>query len=1069
MAKKTGNKDIFEGNVFSKTTDDVNVLIKAVQNLDAALIQVAKDQKKILNQQDNKTVESINKTNKAVETLNNAQKQAQKLRVEEIKLQQAREKAFDRFEKQEQKNIKTAQRSRKVTVDQSNAFKILTKQVNSAQARFKRLAAQYGETDKRTKQALKTFNRLDDSLRKINNAAKDGRRDVGRYGTVWEKTGVTMKRVAGIALTGLGIRALGRAIKSTFQRIRDFDKEMNNLAGIAGTTRDELGGLERRIIDVAGSSIKTSNEVAKLATVLIALGKTPKEVEKLLKPANDLSIALNATSEEAGELLVSTLNAFGKGAEEGERFADVIAKIRTSTSLNFERIKDSLGFVSATASVLNLTIGETGALIGVLQDNGVKAARAGRLLNSSFIKLAKEGKTLEGSLDRINKAQERGASSMELLQIAERDFGLQSASLGVILANNRDKVAELANEFDNLSEGSLKKLTDEQLKSMDAQFKILDSTWEKFILSIENGDGVISATIRNAIKLLNGLIETLTKLNRDSGDFLIEGVEKRQKLFLKRFTDNAKRNKKTLDDFIKKQNDNLEITEEERAKRIASAVLQVEEFNAVDRLASREKLLKRQAELEKIFGDDEVRNKKILEKRISQSSTLERLGTSDRIIRAREEERAQLSELIAIRSALAEEQSIFDAKQRESIETNKAQAASIEKVTKASKKASDEKNKSLEDEIQLFRDLGIEIDAVSKLEELRLSRFIDFDKQEEQQDLEFTLPEIQKRNAIALRQIEIDAIEAGKTSKQIQKEIFEEQVRQLEEVIELKKALNNDATNEELKLLKLKGDKEKELAENQLKDITDLTESALSVISELASDAFKEELAAIDKLINASENRISELRDKAKESQLSAEESIALEQQKEAELERKRQLEQKRQERIQAFFTVLSTFNANVAANEPNPLAKTAFDVGVLKGLVGTLSAFDGVEDTGSRGDVDSKGGKWWVLHPRERVVPKVDNDKLKGISNAELGDIGSLYKSGAFTDTGDMFNRQSLQLNGMLDTGTLENKIDELKSAIKANAPIEASMKIDETRKLLMYTRKKGNKITRERSKLHS
>ena len=184
---------------------------------------------------------------------------------------------------------------------------------------------------------------------------------------------------------------------------------------------------------------------------------------------------------------------------------------------------------------------------------------------------------------------------------------------------------------------------------------------------------------------------------------------------------------------------------------------------------------------------------------------------------------------------------------------------------------------------------------------------------------------------------------------------------------------------------------------------------------------------------------------------------------------KKRRREEKLQAVTQALFTVLNTFNANVASGVDNPLAKTFTDVTALKAIAGTLSAFDGVEDTGGRGDSDSKGGKQWTLHPNERVLTKKQNDPLLklGIGNEELSYAGQLYASGAFTDTGDMFSKQSLQLNGM-STKKLEAKMDNLEAAIKANAPIKSSMEIDETRKLLIYTSKQGNKKTVERSKLH-
>ncbi len=336
-------------------------------------------------------------------------------------------------------------------------------------------------------------------------------RNVGNYPrALGAVTGAVRSLSSALGLLGgafLAVSVFGDA----FRRIRDFDKELQNIAGISGITRKNLKSLEAEIVSVAGSSIKTSNEVAQLASTLFTLGKSESEVKKLLKPVNDLSVALGSTSEESADFLGQTLNAFGKGAESGQEFADIIANVRTSTSLDFQRIKDALGFVAPTANALGLTLGQVSAQIGVLQDSGIKAARAGRLLNTSFARLVSQGITLDQALDQINDAQDKVAVSTEL-------FGKESFTLGLILADNVDKTADLANEFDNLSSGSLKKLTDEQLKSLDAQTKILTSSWEELILTIDNGKGTLSTAFSGFIETITFAIQQLTKLEKAQSD-----------------------------------------------------------------------------------------------------------------------------------------------------------------------------------------------------------------------------------------------------------------------------------------------------------------------------------------------------------------------------------------------------------------------------------------------------------------------------------------------------------------------------------------------------------------------
>lgn len=373
--------------------------------------------------------------------------------------------------------------------------------------RYKDVAVSQGENSAEARKLQREIQTLDQKLKQVDANVGQFQRNVGNYSKAWRSLGGVLRSTASaFGLVG-GAMMFAGIIRNGIARIREFDKEMQNLAGIVGTSRSEIEGLEQTIIDVAGASIKTSNEVAKLATSLISLGKTPAEVQLLLKPVNDLAIALQATSDEAGELLVQTLNAFGKGAESGDEFANIIAKVRSSTALDFGRIRDSLGYVSATASALGLSLEETAAILGTLNDNGIKAARAGRLMNSTFGRLNQAGMSLNDALDQINNSTDKVATATQI-------FGTEAFSLGLILADNTQKTKEYTEAFEDAG-GALDSLVNEQLQSLDAHIKILDSSWEKLVLTFDNGSGVISRSLKFILSGLTAIIDSVAFLNDD--------------------------------------------------------------------------------------------------------------------------------------------------------------------------------------------------------------------------------------------------------------------------------------------------------------------------------------------------------------------------------------------------------------------------------------------------------------------------------------------------------------------------------------------------------------------------
>ena len=395
----------------------------------------------------------------------------------------------------------------------SDAYAKLSARLNIAKRNLKNLTIEQGKNSNATKQARKEYEKLNAQVRRADAAAGDFQRNVGNYPKLLGGAARTLKAFVGAFGLTSGIYLFAGAIKDALGRVRQFDASMQNLAGILGTTRDQIKPIEDAIIRVAGASVKTSREVGELAEILATLGKRGEDLVNLIKPANDLSIALQATSAEAAEFLVQTLNAFGEPTTSAQEFANTLTSIRTSTSLDFRKMADSFQYLTPISRILGKDLADTGAIIGLLADNGLKAESAGRLLGTAYQKLAKEGNTLESALKQINDAQKAGVKEYDLLAIASNLFGKQAAKIGIILANNTDRLIESSEAIRN-NKTAIDDLVNQQLQSLDAQIKILDSSWEQLILTIESGQGKYANFFKGITTGLTNTINQLTELER---------------------------------------------------------------------------------------------------------------------------------------------------------------------------------------------------------------------------------------------------------------------------------------------------------------------------------------------------------------------------------------------------------------------------------------------------------------------------------------------------------------------------------------------------------------------------
>lgn len=403
-----------------------------------------------------------------------------------------------------------------------SAYDKLNRSRTEAKNKLRDLIASENASTEAIKKAQAEFDKLDAKVKLADRAVGDFTKNVGNYPKLNAFAGGLRNLVGAFGFVG-GIAAFASVVKGAVTIVREYEAEIVNLAAVAGKSRKEIKPLEDQIRNIAKTSINGATDVAKLASELIKLGSTETEAAALLKPIDDLSVALRATAEDAAGLVKGLLNAYGEGADQAARYTDVLAAAANKTSLDFNGLRDSLSYLAPVAKSLNLSLEETTSIIGILADNNIKAESAGRLMATSFTRLATNGMTLNQALDQVNKKQAEGADQLEILALAGKLFGAESAKLALILANNRDKMAGLNEEFKN-SRGSLEELTNKQLQSLDARLKQVDSSWEDFILSIEDGQGPIGAFISDWLAGFSMMLESLTRLNT-SWDELNEKAE----------------------------------------------------------------------------------------------------------------------------------------------------------------------------------------------------------------------------------------------------------------------------------------------------------------------------------------------------------------------------------------------------------------------------------------------------------------------------------------------------------------------------------------------------------------
>jgi len=487
-------------------------LLKNQKDLSAELIKEEKIlREKIKTQQVLSAGErkaSIENEKNAIQRVNKAKQEEtlsqQKIRTANLLIAQKK-----RENAEIEKGIKQKALENKKLIESTSFYKKVTSSVNKARAEYKELAAQFGFASTQAKKALNRFKQLDNGLRRINDAARDGTRDVGRYGIALK--GIGSNLIGGLGIVG-GVQLFAQGLKETFNIVKNFSSAQSELAGILGKNKDEITDLTEVIKDLGSSTSFTATEVTKAATALAKLGFGTDKIKASLKGVLDGAVAFGVSIEDSADLTAKSLNSFQLSADETDRVVSTLAVSTTKSANSFAFLNDALPFAATGARLLGQSIEETTAQIGILADNNVKASIAGTSLRKIFATLNREGLTLRQALDKINNSSNKSKTAFDL-------FGATDADTGVILAENIEKTDKLTKSITNQKD-ALDKLVATRLDNLEGDVELLSSAWEGLVLALDDGNGVFTRVIRAIIQGATGLIGIFTRASSIIGVFI---------------------------------------------------------------------------------------------------------------------------------------------------------------------------------------------------------------------------------------------------------------------------------------------------------------------------------------------------------------------------------------------------------------------------------------------------------------------------------------------------------------------------------------------------------------------
>ena len=306
-----------------------------------------------------------------------------------------------------------------------------------------------------------------------------------------------------------GIGAVGSLFAAAARKGAEFDKAMSGVQAVTNATEEQMNALASTAKRLGSTTEFTAMQVAELETELAKLGFPVSDIVEMSEATLNLASSMGIGLGEAAAFTGSTLRAFGLEATESKKVIDILAQSTASSALDFGKLNTALTTVAPIAKTAGVSLSDTTAMLGTLANAGFDASTSGTALRNIFLSLSKEGITMEEAFAKINSATDKNTVAMEL-------FDKRGAGVAITLAENADATADLKLELDGASEafdglGAAAGIAETRLDNLAGDTTKLNSAWEGFLLSIEDGDGILNRIARTFTQELTASIERFRK------------------------------------------------------------------------------------------------------------------------------------------------------------------------------------------------------------------------------------------------------------------------------------------------------------------------------------------------------------------------------------------------------------------------------------------------------------------------------------------------------------------------------------------------------------------------------
>lgn len=329
------------------------------------------------------------------------------------------------------------------------------------------------------------------------------RKQVSDFKKVTESVGGSIVSMTkGFATLG----GISFALMDVTKKSIEFEKSLSGLRSLTGLGAKDMEYFKKAAIDLGSTSTQTASQVVEAYKLIGSqqpeLLKNREALNEVTKQAIILAEAAGMDVPSAAKALSGSINQMGESANVAGEYINILAAASQAGSADIQYLSKAIEKSGGAASSVGVKYNELVAAIEAIAPKITEASEAGTNLRNIFL-------ILEGSADNnlrpsvvgLSKALDNLASkNLDAVQMTKM-FGRESVTAALALVSAKDQYTEYVKAITGTNTAlEQQKINNDNLAG---SLSGLSSSWNKFVLTLNNTNGTLKETVDFLTAILN--------------------------------------------------------------------------------------------------------------------------------------------------------------------------------------------------------------------------------------------------------------------------------------------------------------------------------------------------------------------------------------------------------------------------------------------------------------------------------------------------------------------------------------------------------------------------------------